>query len=285
MKKHDYFDIWLHEDNELAEIYGFKVTARNVLHAWPLSVVERVDFENGVSLIYKAYYNLPTETDFYRNVSSKYIPKVFYNYSEGEERHWFLFEYVIGQHPVDLNIEEITSLAYKARTIIDDLGQVKTYMHDCSESGYENFAETTLHLLNKLKVLDTRRMREALYHPEVLSTVNTPAKLLHGDFKCNNVIVRPDGELVIIDWHKVMLGPGNIDIYSLLANQGIDPVPIAGIGPEILRMVLEIRWIADCLDYWMVGAKLEGWMANIEENLYHVVANDGYVSREVYRFG
>jgi hypothetical protein len=100
------------------------------------------------------------------------------------------------------------------------------------------------------------------------------------------MLVRPDGKIVVIDWENILIGPEEIDVYSLMANQGMDPVPIAGIGPEILRMALEMRWLADCLDCWMPTQTdfLDGRIANLEKCMRHIVASNGYAGMEVYCF-
>ena len=79
--------ILLHEDNELAEILGLSIVSREQIQAWPLSVVARILLSDNTSRIYKAFYNLPIETEFYRRVQSPHIPKVFYNHSDGDH-HW-----------------------------------------------------------------------------------------------------------------------------------------------------------------------------------------------------
>jgi hypothetical protein len=96
MNKHKDFEIWLHDNDELTAIHGAKVISRELLQEWPLSVVERITFSDNISRIYKAFNNLPVETEFYRNVKSQYIPKVFYNHSD-DNRHWLLLEDV-GKH-------------------------------------------------------------------------------------------------------------------------------------------------------------------------------------------
>jgi len=61
MKKHEQFDLWLHDDGELSELQGMNVMSRRTVQEWPLSAVERVVFSDGTSRIYKAFRNLPVE--------------------------------------------------------------------------------------------------------------------------------------------------------------------------------------------------------------------------------
>jgi aminoglycoside phosphotransferase (APT) family kinase protein len=140
----------------------------------------------------------------------------------------------------------------------------------------------------KLKAVDTdaiNRFENALSHPEALQAVRGKCALLHGDLKCDNMIIRPHGGLVIIDWQSVLYGPEHIDIYNLLAFEALNPVPIAGIGPEILRLALAIRWFAICLDRWMPRADFfDKLILKIENHIRHIVEYNGYVGMEVYYF-
>ena len=93
--------------------------------------------------------------------------------------------------------------------------------------------------------------------------------------KLNNILLRPDGEMVIIDWQSILYGPENIDVYHLLAAQNIDPVPIAGIGPVILRLTLVIKWLADCIDRWIPqwAGFYDGQIVETEKQMSHVLDN------------
>jgi len=281
MIKHKDFDIWLHDDDELSAIHGANVILREPLQKWPLSVVERITFCDNLRRIYKSFSNLPVETEFYRHVESQYIPKVYYNHS-GDNRHWLLLEDVGKHYPDNLNREQILNLAYQAREIINGFGSIDFHRYDLSEKHYPSFVNVLIGLLNnlhhnqKLKTVDGAvidRIEKALYHPEVLRATHGKCALLHGDLKCNNLLIRPDGEMAIIDWQNVLYGPEEIDIYSLMADQKINPVPIAGIGPEILRSALAIKWLADCIDRWLPywAGFYDGQMADIEKHIQQVV--------------
>lgn len=288
MKKHDSFDLWLHDNDELSSIQQMDVLAREPLQEWPLSVVERVTFGDGTSRIYKASYNLPTEADFYRKIRSQYIPDVFFCRSDGE-RHWMLFEDVKGQHPVNLGRDETLELAHGARKIICELGTFEPYRYDLSARGYDSFVDATIGLLHKLrkkkklKKVDgaaIRRMKEALSHPEVLRAVQGRCALLHGDLRCKNMLIRPDGALVILDWQNILFGPEEIDLYTLLAEHKHDCMSIAGIGPEVLRLALYIKWLADCIDCWIPYWPdfYDGQIAEKEKEIQCVLQNKPHTS-------
>jgi serine/threonine protein kinase len=259
MKKHDDFDLWLHDDVELAKIHGTNVITRERIRGWPLSVVERIVFNDGASRIYKAYRNTPAEMMFYRQIRSRHIPKIYHTHS-ADDRHWLLLEDVKGQHPADLTRDELIDLACRAGKIINSTGAIELCRYDLSARGYDDFAVSVIELLSalheneKLKTVNgetIKYVKAALLHTEVKRTVDGECTLLHGDLKCDNILIRPDGSLVIVDWQNTLFGPEEIDIYTLLASQDADPLPVAGIGPEILRSALTIKWFADCIDRWL----------------------------------
>ena len=292
MKKQE--QILLHEDDELSEILGISVVSRKLIQAWPLSFVERITLSDNTSRIYKTFYNLPIETEFYRKVQSRHIPKVFYNHSDGDQ-HWLLFEDVEGQPPLEnLNREQTLDLARQARKIVNEIESVEPYRFNLSENGYSSFVNTTIELLQKLrhetklKKVDEAvisRIKEILSHQEILDAVHGRSVLLHGDFSSRNILIRPNGDIVLIDWQNILSGPEDIDIYNFMTYRKYDPVPISGIGPEILRLSLVIRWFAECIDRWLPWPDFyDGKIAKINEQMCHVVANNGYADMEVDYF-
>jgi hypothetical protein len=56
----------------------------------------------------------------------------------------------------------------------------------------------------------------------------------------------------------------------------MDPVPIAGIGPEILRCALIIKWLADCIDRWLPGFAefYDGMIYDMEKHIRHYVEDN-----------
>ncbi|MCL2665460.1 MAG: ecdysteroid 22-kinase family protein [Defluviitaleaceae bacterium] len=284
MKKHKDFEIWLYDNDELAAVHGAKVISRELLHEWPLSVVEKITFDGSISRIYKAFNNLPVETKFYRNVKTQNIPKAFYNHSN-DNRHWLLLEDAGKHYPGNLNREQTLNLAYQARKIINGLGSIDFHLYDLSEKHYPSFVNVLIGLLNnlrhnqKLKAVDEAaiaRIEKALHHPEVLRATRGKCALLHGDLKCNNLLKKPDGEMIVIDWQNVLYGPEEIDIYNLMADKKMNPVSIAGIGPEILRYALAIKWLADCIDRWLPhwAEFYDGRIAETEKHIQQLVGEN-----------
>jgi hypothetical protein len=64
-------------------------------------------------------------------------------------------------------------------------------------------------------------LRAAVGLPKALPTAYerlsaAPATVIHGDLHLDNVLFRPDGAPVVIDWTHAALGPGAIDVVHLL---------------------------------------------------------------------
>ncbi len=51
MHRHEYFDLWLHDDEELALLVQGDILERVTLHEWPLSCVEQLTMAVGCALI------------------------------------------------------------------------------------------------------------------------------------------------------------------------------------------------------------------------------------------
>ena len=293
MRKHEHFDLWLHTDDELAAILGTKVAAREQLRAWPLSVVERISLHDGTSAVYKVFRGLPIETEVYRHVCAPFIPKALYNHSEGEQQ-WLLLEAVEGRHPSSLNIDELHELGGHVRALLNGLDAPFPLRYDLSEPGFESYRHSLVALLRKLRSAGKlnnfdasaiTRVDDALRHPDVVETTRSRCGVLHGDLKCDNILIRPNGKLTIIDWQNMLYGPETIDVCGLIATQGIDPVPRLSIGPELLRLALEISWFASCLDRWMPDAGfLEGLIINIEKHMHHLAKRGSYEGLGLYYF-
>ena len=149
MKKEE--RVLLHDDDELTDILGMSFASREQLQAWPLSFVERIVLSDGTSRIYKTFYNLPVETEFYRRVRSRHIPTVFYNRSDGDQ-HWLILEDIAGDPPpAGLSRAQTLELARRGRTIVDGIGSATEARFCLSDKGYDDFVYSTVALLTKLR--------------------------------------------------------------------------------------------------------------------------------------
>ena len=68
MEHHQYFDLQLHNNSELEMLLGRCISKRKTLHEWPLSYVQRLEFSDGSTMIYKSSSGPTVEPEFYVRV-------------------------------------------------------------------------------------------------------------------------------------------------------------------------------------------------------------------------
>ncbi|GAA1604092.1 aminoglycoside phosphotransferase family protein [Actinoplanes couchii] len=75
-----------------------------------------------------------------------------------------------------------------------------------------------------------------------VAALSTGATLVHGDLRADNILVRADGSLVLVDWPHACVGPAWTDAVLLAINvivHGGDPAPLLdGVDPGIVTGVL-----------------------------------------------
>jgi aminoglycoside phosphotransferase (APT) family kinase protein len=75
-----------------------------------------------------------------------------------------------------------------------------------------------------------------------LAAVGTGTTLAHCDIRADNLLVRPDGAIVVVDWPWACVGPAWLDTVLLGLNvlvHGGDPTPaFQGVGPAVCADVL-----------------------------------------------
>ena len=109
MHRHSYFDLLLHDDDELALLAGGQLVERITLHEWPLSCVQRLGLADGRRLIYKTQYGPTVEPEVYARVRSGLLPwaETIYRAGGHAGRHaGMLIEYVDAPTFEDLDPSE-----------------------------------------------------------------------------------------------------------------------------------------------------------------------------------
>src|SRR5207247_10946534 len=75
MQTHPIFtNILMHSDDELAERLGVEIVEREMIHAWPLSCVQRLLLADGTKRIYKSQLPPTVEPEFYVSASTPLLP-------------------------------------------------------------------------------------------------------------------------------------------------------------------------------------------------------------------
>jgi aminoglycoside phosphotransferase (APT) family kinase protein len=94
-----------------------------------------------------------------------------------------------------------------------------------------------------------RGLERWAFSGSVLSTVRARPGCVHRDLSGDNLFVLPDGYRVI-DWQRPILGPPGVDLASLMASLGFDPVRHAGEGAVRAWLLLNVDWLAQCAARW-----------------------------------
>jgi hypothetical protein len=260
MQRHPYFDLWLHEDAELAALLGSPVTGRTTVHEWPLSCVQRLTLADGRTQIYKAQAPPTVEPDFYVHARSPLLvtarlcaapdgpaallldaltaPRLADSRPSAKdglciaETILAQIGQIAGAPPVIADIRSSEQWAAYAGTMLADLTALV-------ESGA--FHQTDHALIDRLR-------RQALA-PGVLAAFRTPTGCVHRDLSGDNIFVLPEGYRVI-DWQRPLLGPVLLDFAALLQTVGLDPRQHIDAGILQLRDLLSIAWVVQCARTW-----------------------------------
>ncbi len=279
MKRHQHFDLWLHEDDELAEILGSPITERATIHEWPLSCVQRVRTGDGGRHIYKVQAPPTLEADFYARARSPLLVSARVLEGTGTTVA-ILMEELESPRLSDVRPVETEAIAIATDLVgqIAKIGGDPPIMTDIGTEdrwaayigaalddiralvGDGSFRQVDLELVNRLS-----RWAEA---PSLLDAIRMPAGYVHADLKADNVLVTPDGYRVL-DWQRPIRGPVALDNATLLISLGIDPTKHVPIGIVQLYHLLHIAWYAQAARRWFPQGKpwFDGFIARIGNEL------------------
>lgn len=266
MQPHPFFDLLLHADTELEDHFGSPLYERRTLHEWPLSCVQRLVFEDGRRLVYKAQSGPTVETEFYRRASSPVLSSVEVLYREGTYSSLSM-EYLDAPRLWDLHLDP-----EKLQHIGEDLSrQIQRVTGDypvyLDLSTWERWQQVMCEMIANLRGLVkagaytcvSTAMVEVVAHAAEHSTVQAaftgPAGLVHGDLAGDNVFALPDGSYRIIDWQRPILGPTGLDLAHLADSFEIDPRGWVDQGLVTAFSLLRIQWLVECTLRWFPAGR------------------------------
>ena len=260
MHRHPYFNLWMHDDDELAAHLRSDLRLRITLHQWPLSCVQRLDTVDGRQFIYKTQYGPTVEPEFYARARSPLLVWGETIFRAG--RHVaMLLEHVQGPLLGDLTVEEyeVVRIGREITEQMKTLDRSLACYVDISNPGrWERLVECTLSDIStlieqgKFCLVDRPSLHSLSRFAagsDVAAAIRTPPRYFHGDLAGDNLFVLPGGYRVI-DWQYPKIGPPELDLATLLASMGYDPLPY--VGPGIVRVmhILRIHWLAECATRW-----------------------------------
>ena len=135
MYRHPYFNLYLHDRDELEKILQAEIVERRTLHEWPLSCVEQLTTNHGDKWIYKSQFGPTVESAFYRNARSSLLAtaKTLHTSEAGYVN--MLFEFIEAPRFDDLKLSDEAILA-AGNDIIENIAKIEgelPHHHDISE--------------------------------------------------------------------------------------------------------------------------------------------------------
>ena len=263
MHRHGRYDLWLHDDDELAAVLGSPVRERVTLHEWSLSCVQRVRTADGARRIYKVQAPPTLEPEVYARARSPLLLAARVLPSAGSTVA-MVMEDVEAPRLLDMPRDKSETVAVARELVgqIAGIGGDPPGMADIrGEAAWREFFGQALHDLRSLvarggfdvafEMVD--QIEQVAYGRPVLEAVGEPGGFVHGDLLGDNVLVRADGGLVVLDWQRPLHGPRDLDAAVLLDSLGVDPLAYLPLGVVQLRGLLRIIWRTACATRWLPG--------------------------------
>ena len=287
MLHHPYFDLWLHDDDELASLAGGEIVERVTLHEWPLSCVQRLTLAGGRKLIYKTQYGPTVEPEVYAHVQSDLLPWAETIYradghagSHAGRHACMLIEYVDAPMFEDLHPseEDAVRVGREVQARIAEIdGERPHYIDVSSEAWWAAYVEAMLDELSGLiqqgaftitTPAMVRELARCAQSKAVLDAIRGQPGYVHHDLSADNVLVLPEGGYRVIDWQRPLLGPVDLDLVDLLNSLGYDPLRHVDPGVVHVWLLLLIGWFVEAKARWFPeGESYDGQVADLAQRL------------------
>lgn len=260
MHQHPYFDLLLHDTDELAHLIGSPVVARITIHEWPLSCVQRVHCASGQRFIYKTQAPPTVEPAFYAAARSPLLVRAQQLPCAGGPAA-LLF--------ADLPAPRLCDLALEPRAVLATVGSILAQIAQIEgdlpamidircEAHWLDYAQTVE--VDVAALVDSGAFRqvnqatiEQLRHISrtraVRSAITGATGYVHHDLRAENILVTPDGYRVL-DWQRPLWGPVALDRVTLLKSLGLDATAYVSPGVLALSTLLSVSWFAQAARYW-----------------------------------
>jgi hypothetical protein len=267
MLKHPYFDLRLHDDNELVSFTGAELVERVTLHEWPLSCVQRLTLADGGKLIYKTQYGPTVEPDVYAAVQSELMPWAETIY-RADGHACMLIEYVDAPMLEDLQPTEEEALRVGREVLAQIAGRMSFIGIDGQPPHYIDISDVARWTAYVERMLDelsgliergaftintpetVRELARRAQSKPVLDAVRAQAGYVHRDLSADNVLVLPEGGYRVIDWQRPILGPRDLDMVDLLNSLDHDPLRHVDAGVVQVWLLLSIGWLTEAKARW-----------------------------------
>lgn len=260
MKRHEYFDLHILENSEIAAVCSSRVIDRITLQQWPLSCVEKITTVDDQQWILKSNHQ-PCDIEglFYEQVYHRIILTPLHI----DSRHPYqsiIYPYLEGKavaesssmNPGDL--EYLFHNYHEPLSAIDHLN-LPAYLRFDTEKDYltavvfiENTVKDLIHqgLFHQVSPSLCQELADILHAPLTLSLAMTNTGLIHGDFSADNILLHDDGQFTILDWQRPMVGSRLVDLFTFYRSLNQQPPAEA----VLMGSFPLIYWLADCSIRW-----------------------------------
>lgn len=259
MQSHPYFNLLLHEDDELAEYLESQIITRTTLHEWPLSCVQQLILQDGRKMVYKASWGPTVEAEFYTRAKSILLVPVRTLYSI-DGYSCLLIDWIEACRVEDSDLSE-AGILRTAHTLMDEIqhlsGDLPCYL-DLRADGWLSVVDQIISPLyslcqdrkfQRIKNEEIECIKRWCEDKSTLDVLDVNPGLVHGDLSGDNVFILDDGYRVI-DWQRPMYGPQELDLVDLLESCGFEAKNHVEIEIIRLRRLLSIHWLTQCALHW-----------------------------------
>ncbi len=260
MHSHPYFDLRMHDTDELGELIGCPIAERITLHEWPLSCVQRLKCENDQTFIYKVQAPPTVEPDFYRSANSPLIVGAQVLPINGMPPALLLEDiHAPRLDSLDLPTKMVLSITEAVVSQVAGIGGDLPVVLDIrTEEKWLNYAHSIVGDVRDLvhagifQQVDAEQIDQIARHIDsatVITAINGPTGYVHSDLRAENVLVLEDGYKVL-DWQRPIWGPVALDRATLLESTGVILDQYVQQGVLQLRTLMLIGWFAQAACYW-----------------------------------
>jgi hypothetical protein len=206
----EFLELWVHDNNELETILHKRIVAREKLHHWPLSYVEKIILEDDTVLIYKSQ-SLATsvEHEFYRKTEAPFlISPLWINICNGCSM--MLLPYIhslkngkdssVDENEFDKDISLISNC-------IQTIENLPIFWDFSSIERFLTVAKDVGNILDSFPGTMTSEYKKWLIKKAPVCFYNQFIGNVHGDLKEENIFRKDKKILYIIDWQLPMKAP------------------------------------------------------------------------------
>ena len=238
--REEFWKIAVHEDGELEELLGGEILAREKLHHWPLSYVEKVTMKSGETIVYKAQHaSASVENDFYARVRAPFLLEPVF-LAEGDSWAALALPYVEIPPQRPLTEDFLREKVGEWGQMLQGLADVPIYFDLASPEKLAMLLEDACQALPPEAGEDAARLRRWAESGARVCYESQPVGLLHGDLTGGNVVLEGAAIRWVLDWQRPMRGPLALETAMALLNAGDE-----GEGPfGRLALACRVLWYA-----------------------------------------